>query len=446
MTRRMVQETSGRKPWKPFFAVVLLSVLVRVFLWSVYSPVEYSDSGAYLRLGKVLLDVSLSGYDGSRVPGYPLFIALLRLDPKTIWFLQMSLGVVTAGLLFWITWRTTNDPGASLLVGGAQAVFPATALFEANILTETLTFFLITLTLALFVAHTQSRIRWRKLVLAGLLGIFSSLVGLVRPMFFPLTLWLIPFLWSAGGTSSRTKLGVVALFVIFPLLMQGGWLYFMRTHFHVIAPTAIGGYNLVQHSGEFFEDLPDEYAEIRDVYIRYRDEQIAARGSQNNAIWQAVPELTESSGMNFYELSRKLDELSWMLIRGHPGGYLINVIEGWLWFWKAPVYWQAEALSNPGLQPFVWAWIAMGRAVALAANATFLLLTAALLISRKVRNWVRIDAMYLFVGGFIWWTSILQSLFEHGDNPRFLVPLQLIVVYFVVRSVYDLYHSLVKVR
>jgi hypothetical protein len=68
------------------------------------------------------------------------------------------------------------------------------------------------------------------------------------------------------------------------------------------------------------------------------------------------------------------------------------------------------------------------------------------LLSRSVRNWVRIDAMSLFVGGFIWWTSILQSLFEHGDNPRFLVPLQMIVIYFVVRSTYKIGHSLVKAR
>lgn len=442
----MAQDSSRRRARNPFITVILLSVLVRVVLWVIYEPIEYSDSGAYLRLGELLLDFSLNGYDGSRVPGYPLFIALLRLDPQAIWFVQMSLGVLTAALLFWITWRTTGSPGASFIVGGVQAVFPATVLFEANLLTETLTFFLIVLTLALLVAYRQSRIRTSKLVLAGLIGISASLAGLVRPIFFPLTLWLVPFLWFAGGASPRQRLSMLALFAVFPLLMQGGWLYFMRAHFHVISPTAIGGYNMVQHSGEFFEDLPDEYAVIRDVYIRYRDKQIIMRGSQNNAIWQAVPELTESSGMNFYELSRKLNELSWMLIREHPRGYLINVIEGWFWFWKAPVYWRADALSGVLLQSVVRVWILLGRAVALAANAAFLLVSVGALISRSVRNWVRIDAMSLFVGGFIWWTSILQSLFEHGDNPRFLVPLQMIVIYFVVRSTYKIGHSLVKAR
>jgi hypothetical protein len=40
------------------------------------------------------------------------------------------------------------------------------------------------------------------------------------------------------------------------------------------------------------------------------------------------------------------------------------------------------------------------------------------------------------VGGMIWMISILQTLLDHGDNPRFLVPLQVLVLYLVVRSLW----------
>jgi hypothetical protein len=228
----------------------------------------------------------------------------------------------------------------------------------------------------------------------------------------------------------------VTIYALFPIILQGGWLYYMQTHYHVISPTAIGGYSMVQHSGEFFEDLPDEYATIRDIYIQYRDEQITARGSQNNAIWQAVPELTETTGLSFYELSRRLNDLSWMLIREHPFGYTANIVEGWIWFWKAPVYWRADLIESEVARSVIKVWVVLGRGLAVAANLSFLLMGSALVISRKVRQWVKIDPMLILVGGLIGWTSIVQTLFEHGDNPRFLVPLQMMVVYFVVRSLH----------
>jgi hypothetical protein len=36
------------------------------------------------------------------------------------------------------------------------------------------------------------------------------------------------------------------------------------------------------------------------------------------------------------------------------------------------------------------------------------------------------------VAGCIWVASVLQTLLDHGDNPRFLVPLQSLVVLWVL--------------
>jgi hypothetical protein len=435
---------AGMKPWYWIISLVVLGIVVRIGLWLVYEPIEYSDTGAYFRLAAALEDFTLSGHDGSRVPGYPFFIALLGQEAGTIWVAQMALGILSSGLMFWIAWDTIRNPMIAFIIGGLQSVLPATLLFEANLLTETLTTFLITLTLGLILAYRHPGSMARKYVLACLLGISASLVGLVRPLFFPLTVWLLPFLWLFSRVDRKHRLWSLGLYALFPLVLQGGWLFYMHTHYHVISPTAIGGYSMVQHSGEFFEDLPDEYATIRDVYIEYRDDQIAMRGSQNNAIWQAVPVLTESTGLSFYELSRTLGELSWRLIRDNPGAYLANVFEGWIWLWKAPVYWQADLISNSFARSVLINWVVLGRVMAVGANLGFLLLSLALIISRRVREWVKIDHMLILVGGFIGWASIIQSLFEHGDNPRFLVPMQMLVVYVVVRSAYAVRQSLVK--
>jgi hypothetical protein len=444
MTEVPGRQKHGKQPLLWLASVIVLSLFVRAALWFTYEPVEYSDSGAYFRLATALQDYTLSGYDGSRVPGYPLLINLLGSDPGAIWFVQMFFGVLTASLLFWIAWRTTSSVRIGSIVGGLQAVFPASVLFEANMLTETLTLTLITLTIALFLAYNRAEASYWKFALACLLGLSASVVGMVRPIFFPLTFWILPFVWFVSDAGWKPRLINVIIYALFPLILQGGWLYYMKTHYRVISPTAIGGYSMVQHSGEFFESLPDEHAAVRDVYIEYRDEQIEARGSQNNAIWQAVPALTESTGLNFYELSRRLSRLSWKLIREHPVGYAVNVIEGWIWFWKAPVYWRADLISNSAVRSAIQIWVLLGRWMAVMANLAFLLIGSALVISQKVREWVKIDPMLVLVGGFIGWTSILQSLFEHGDNPRFLVPLQMFVIYFVVRSFYFMRQRLIK--
>jgi hypothetical protein len=42
----------------------------------------------------------------------------------------------------------------------------------------------------------------------------------------------------------------------------------------------------------------------------------------------------------------------------------------------------------------------------------------------------------LAAAGTVWVSSVLQTLFEHGDNARFLVPAQMLVVYVVARMAY----------
>ena len=74
------------------------------------------------------------------------------------------------------------------------------------------------------------------------------------------------------------------------------------------------GYNLIQHTGNYFEYVPDEYASLRDTYIKYRDAHIAQFGTQTNAIWDAIPEMSKVSGYSFYALSRVLARISIDLI------------------------------------------------------------------------------------------------------------------------------------
>ena len=439
MAGRMGIERRPDRPaarvWIGGVSLAVIGIAQRLVLWFAYPPVEYSDTSAYLRLGRVLASGSLRGYDGRRVPGYPAFTALAGGEAQSIYALQLGLGVAISLLLFWMTYRATRSAGLGLLVGLLYDLIPGQFLFEANLLSETLTAFLVVLSMALLGELLRSEDRRADAVWALLLGISSALPGLTRPEYYFLPVWFIPFVVTRSAGLRRAAWRLAA-FLPLPALLLGGWVAFIYSHYGMLSPTVVVGYGLVQHTGPYFEDLPDSAAPLRDTYVRLRDERVAARGDQTNTIWTAVPELMQVSGLGFYDLSRELQRLSLQLIREHPDRFALSAAEGWVDFWKAPVYADLEAVESEPARSALRVWSLAGRALSLAANALFLLGSAALVVSRWLRRRLSIDPHVLAVAGAVWITSVVQTLFEHGDNPRFLAPTQMLVVYVVARWAY----------
>jgi hypothetical protein len=425
----------GRRAVAYGVALAAASAVERLILWAVYAPISYGDTGSYFRSAGALVDWTLGGLDGTRVPGYPAFVALVGIDPARVFAAQLLLGWLLTMVLFVWTWQAARKPLLGLVVGACYTFIPGTFFFEANLLTETLSAFLIVAAFALLLWLERTRGTASASIASVGLGLVSGLAGLTRILFYPLTIWLLPFVWNAARARWPTRLLRSILFLVPALGLLLGWVSYVDEHYGFLAPTTMGGYNLVQHTGLFFQYLPDEDAAIRDTYLRYRDARLAERGDQTNTIWEAIPELSRVSGLGFYDLSRELQRLSLQLIREHPGLYLRNVVEGWIAFWKAPVYWEPDQLSPAWLaMPVRW-WAIAGRAITLAANAAFLFLSGWVVV--RLRRWKPLlaDSSWLAPWGFLWVTSILQTIADHGDNPRFLIPLQAIVFYVVLRAV-----------
>jgi hypothetical protein len=189
------------------------------------------------------------------------------------------------------------------------------------------------------------------------------------------------------------------------------------------------GYHMIQHAGNYFEYLPDEYAALRDTYLKYRQAHIVEYGTQTNTIWEAIPEMQKVSGLTFYDLSRTLNRLSiWLIVR-HPGLFLRNVLEGWWMFWRAPVYWQAEAFRLPILAKIAAPLVLVERGLLVAANLVFVIASLPALFLKRLMPVEAAHRLFLWcLVGTIWIGSVVQSLLDHGDNPRFLVPMQSLVV------------------
>ena len=448
------------------FAVAFLERLLVIIL---YRPVTYSDTPSYRRLAESVLH-GFANYDGTRTPGYPIFLALAGSDQR-VWLIQLLLGFVTTFLLFYIGWKLTDKLWFGGLIALVHTLNLGQLFFESNLLTESLTTFMLVLTMVGVLAwllYPKIRSMW----LAFILGLISSITLLVRPLFIYLPFFLLIFLWlepklfknpakleGEGGDNPEKepthyhhlpwRFGIV--FLVPVVLLLGGWISFIHNQFDDWSLTTMTGYHLVQHTGNFFEYVPDEYAALRDTYIKYRDAQIAQFGTQTNAIWVAIPEMSQVSGYSFYSLSRVLTRISIQLILRHPFLFIKSAISGWWMFWRTSVYWSADALRIPWLASGVTWAILLQRVLVFIINLIFILtsfsfaLIELLSAIRRKPSPLPIrftsPALYAFFWillGNIWITSILQTLLDHGDNPRFLVPLQSLVVLWVAVFIFQL--------
>jgi hypothetical protein len=447
--------------------VCVVALVERLLVIVLYQPVSFSDTPSYRRLADTILQ-GFNNYDGTRTPGYPVFLALVGSDQR-VWLAQLFLGFVTTLLLFYIGWKLTDKPWFGGFIALAHTLNLGQLFFESNLLTESLTTFLMVLTVAGMLAWLLYP-KIRGLWLAILLGLFSSVTLLVRPLFIYLPFFLLVFLWLASrfvqnpinlANEAGTKLDNpthhalpwflgIAFLIPFVLLL-GGWLVFIHKNFGEWSLTTMTGYHLVQHTGNFFEYVPDEYASLRDTYIKYRDAHIAQFGTQTNAIWDAIPEMSQVSGYSFYALSRVLTRISIQLILQHPFLYIKNAIYGWWMFWRVPVYWSADALHFPWMAGGVRLVIQIERILVFFINLAFIFASIYFAVMEFIafirhkpsilsirRSHPSLYTFFWVVLGNIWIASILQTLLDHGDNPRFLVPLQSLVVLWVAAFILQL--------
>jgi len=426
-----MNKSQAKDKWILWLGIVLiLSILLRVLLFTTYSPVAYSDTGGYLRSARAVAN-GFDNYDGTRTPVYPIFIAMMGSE-NAIYAGQLFLGLCVTAAWFLIGYKASGRPFFGAVIALAHSLNPGQFFFEANLLTETLATFWLMLSFLgayFWLSNANNRSIW----LGFGIGVSAALGALTRPQFIFMPILLSLFLifsFQDGHLKLNWKpiLGVLLPAVI----LIGGWMSWIHSRYHIFSVTTMSGFHLVQHTGYYFEDVPDEYAALRDVYLDYRQDRIQTYGTQSNTIWEAIPAMQEASGMNFYELSRNLQEISIRLILRHPWQYLMRVFKGWWLFWRAPVYWDRDAFSEPIVSTLMQVWVFGARGLMFVMNMVFILSSLSALVVKKLRERWQLTPFHWLLAVCIWGTSILTSLVEHGENQRFLIPLQTVVIFWVL--------------
>ncbi|MDO9349045.1 MAG: hypothetical protein Q7T47_07140, partial [Anaerolineales bacterium] len=295
---KILKSFSNLKPLAWLAIVVTVSVVERVLLYLFYRPVAYNDTASYRRLAEAIRH-GWTSYDGTRMPGYPAFLALVGVDER-VYAAQLALGFLTTLLFFYIGWRMSGKGWFGALAALAHTLNLQQLFFEANLITESLATFFIAASLAgivwlLFSGHKQPF--WQTLLMALASGVTGGLAALTRALFIFLPFWAALFLlifWRTAAPKVRWSAALAA--GLAGLLIIAAWVNFIHQRFGMWSVTTMSGYHLVQHTGLFFEYVSDEYAAIRDTYIQYRNARLAETGEPGNAIWDAIPALQEVSG------------------------------------------------------------------------------------------------------------------------------------------------------
>jgi len=429
--------------WKEFLTkrnaaivVATFGVFIRLITLLSYEPYVESDIDGYQQTAQFLHSGNALHYDGIRPPGYPLLLLLCGMDFHIIWIVQCVLGVAVALMLFDIASLMTQRRIIPLIVGLSYSVSLNMLFFEATIVSEAFSTFIIVLLMwvAIKISRDPNKAGIAKFALAGLLSGFAALT---RPLFLFLTpLLFLYFLWQLAGEQRRSSFRKLALlsFALPAMALIVGWSVVNRITVNYFGVTTLTGFNLTNHSGGFMELAPEEYASVRDIYLDYRKRNIELDGTHSMTIWRAIPEMEAKTGLSYGDLSSKMTKLSIGLFAEHPLLYLASVSEAWIKFWKVTIHWIPEKLKYMNLVKVIAIVWQPERYILLLTN--FLFLTASArqayrLVSRKAAARPEV----LLMGSVVLIASIIQALMEYGENARYSIPFQPLVMLMVFTMV-----------
>ena len=407
--------------------LLLITILIHVPLWVAYQPIISDDTGTYLEMARQLAHWDFSGYTGKRPPGYPLFLLVLGENPRLVWIAQSILGILTVMLVYALVWERTNRAVLAFGAGLVTACSLNLLLFESAMLTETVATFLLTV-LFWLLSRVDRPSTGSPMLLCLAIGVVLGLVTLTKP-FLQYALVLVPLFaaYMAGDRLRHWKATTKAavLTAIPAAILVIGWASFNKQHIDYFGISSLAGYNLTQHSGAVMEDAPDEFALIRNIYLKYRAPRVERTGSHTMTIWEAYPEMMRETGQSFPELSKTLARLSIGLLIAHPQSYGNTAAQAWLGFWKAPLsplFLEAPNASEQLLASLKNIWF-VERYLLVAAKAGFLLisLSVAWKLARSPRQ---VDSIQLVLVISVLAGSVLQALTEYGENARYSIAFQ----------------------
>ena len=375
-----------------------------------------------------------------RTLGYPLIILLTRSSARlnrSLFYLQLALHFLSIFLLVTVLHRlaVSRKLVFALVV---IMLLPLHVVSAAYVLTETVTQFLLVTGIVALVAWLDKG-QWPWLAISGLSLGFS---GIVRPTYqllfaaiVPLLLLFIPLF---PHIRKRLLTAAVAIFMCASIIV-GGMVLFNACQFQFAGLTPLSGFNLSTRTVRFVERLPDEYAQVRDILIKYRDLYLVRPGWHHTGymyIWGARAELQEATKLSEPELSKYVLRLNLLLIGKAPQQYLEEVTRALSTYWFP----YTTPLSNFHSRSVQLIWTLLHFATVAVFFIQTMLLASFGLLFVGFPSWLRQSISSILVEGrlrfmimvlalaVIFYTMIISTMVESGF-PRYRTPTDMFILF-----------------
>jgi hypothetical protein len=412
---------------------------LRFTVWLTCPPGEPPDTWSYVRLAKCIRTLECATFDGQRTPGYPVFMLAGAMNFRAIMLMQHTLGMMTALIVLALTWRATGSWWIAGVVGLAHALRIDLLSYETNMLSEALSAFLTVLSVAMVAQLLKARSR--RLVVWVALALLHTAAVLTRPLLVVIPIvsavWIALRMtrgWAQKGEWLRFGGGYIAPIAISLL----AWCLVNQAATGAFGLTTLLGYNLSNHSGGFIEFAGDEYAAIRDPYLRARP----PVSSHTMTIWRVEDDIRAAQRWTMADLSRRLTRMSLTLFAQQPRRYARSVCRAWAGFWGlwSPLwgYSIAERVHAAWLGSVLRAGERVTDAFGVIGSVLFLLCGGYLIFDTLAGSPPQHERdLRLLSVAVVGLASVVQALLELGENWRYSLPFQPLVWYVVAVGVWE---------
>jgi hypothetical protein len=367
---------------------------------------------------------------GYRTPIYPLLVAFCGLHPHVIWFVQSLLGLAASLMLFDMAFRRTRHALFALLVGLACSLTPEVLTYESSLMTEALTSFLLVSSFWL-ITRMEGGGEQKTANLLGL-GSVVTLMGLTRPLMLCLVPAYYCFLvppWPPARILQRAALKRTLFFALPAILGILGWCEFnyMNNGYFTISTRA--GANLMDQVDPYVALAPERFRTLRETWLESRRR--ANLGSANRCaigvFGDALATMESRTGKTEAQISHEFASLAIYLQIHHPLLSLRRAEQGWIQFWGEPTL-DEVAWPEGNRVSFDEFLMTLVNFLTREVEAAFLLLALLAIPCLLLRRKVFTNIEYFAFAATLW-VSIFAAFTEYGENRRFCVPFDMLIVY-----------------
>lgn len=309
-----------------FIVIILLACSILYFAVWQDSLVTAEDSRGYFRPASDLVDGSLEEFH-FRTLGYPVLLLLtgsVSEPTLSLFVVQLLMYMLSVYMVSKILIQL-HVQQTFILFFVILAMLPPSVEYTSYALPEVATMFFLTISFyAIFKSLSKNNFWW------GLGSGFALGIGaIIRPdyQFLGIFISIIAMLFLL-----MLKLWPIWKKVFLPLLISSSfcliaYMGFNLIRFQKFTMAYFSGFTMTAKTVNMLEDIPDNYAEIREILIDARNKELVNGKSHSavNYIYEASGDLQKLTGLDMPQLASLINKININLIYRNPLQYLVSV-------------------------------------------------------------------------------------------------------------------------